>query len=67
MILNLPSDIINNMTFYTLVLAHLPNICNMPKREESFFVNEVTKKRLDLGGRIAVRSLLPSWLMPYPR
>ncbi len=35
-------DIINNMAFYTLVLAQLFNVFNMPKRSESFFKNEVT-------------------------
>ena len=31
------------MAFYTLVLAQLFNVFNMPKRKESFFLNEVTK------------------------
>jgi Ca2+-transporting ATPase len=31
------------MAFYTLVLAQLLNVFNMPKRKESFFFNEVTK------------------------
>ncbi|WP_297690948.1 cation-transporting P-type ATPase, partial [uncultured Eudoraea sp.] len=42
-VLKLNWDIINNMAFYTLVLAQLFNVFNMPKREESFFKNEVTK------------------------
>lgn len=42
-VLKLNWDIINNMAFYTLVLAQLFNVFNMPKREESFFNNEVTK------------------------
>ncbi|NHF59633.1 cation-transporting P-type ATPase [Flavobacteriaceae bacterium TP-CH-4] len=41
-VLNLPSKTINNMAFYTLVLAQLVNVFNMPKRSESFFKNEVT-------------------------
>ncbi|NIN35107.1 MAG: hypothetical protein GTO60_08490, partial [Gammaproteobacteria bacterium] len=41
--LNLPVEIINNMAFYTLVLAQLLNIFNMPSRRTSFLVNEVTK------------------------
>ena len=35
--------IINNMAFYTLVLAQLFNVFNMPHHRESFFNNEVTK------------------------
>jgi len=42
-VLELDSIIINNMAFYTLVLAQLFNVFNMPKRKESFFLNEVTK------------------------
>jgi len=42
-VLKLPSESINNMAFYTLVLAQLFNVFNMPKRSESFFKNEVTK------------------------
>jgi Ca2+-transporting ATPase len=42
-VLKLNWDIINNMAFYTLVLAQLFNVFNMPKREESFLNNEVTK------------------------
>ena len=41
--LNLDSAKVNNMAFYTLVLGQLLNILNLPKRNESFFVNEVTK------------------------
>ncbi len=42
-VLKLEWNIINNMAFYTLVLAQLFNVFNMPKRSESFFKNEVTK------------------------
>lgn len=38
-------EVINNMAFYTLVLAQLFNVFNIPKHEESFFKNEVTKNR----------------------
>ncbi|NNE76106.1 MAG: cation-transporting P-type ATPase, partial [Pricia sp.] len=41
-ILGLPSETINNLAFYTLVFAQLFNVFNMPKRNESFFINEVT-------------------------
>jgi Ca2+-transporting ATPase len=40
--LKLPSKTINNLAFYTLVLAQLFNVFNMPKDSESFFKNEVT-------------------------
>ena len=42
-VLGLPSKTINNMAFYTLVLAQLFNVFNIPKSEESFFINEVTR------------------------
>ena len=42
-ILNLNWDVINNMAFYTLVLAQLFNVFNMPHHRESFVINEVTK------------------------
>jgi len=42
-ILQLAPTAINNMAFYTLVLAQLFNVFNMPKRQESFLKNEVTK------------------------
>ncbi|MBT8223849.1 MAG: HAD-IC family P-type ATPase, partial [Eudoraea sp.] len=41
--LDLPFEVINNMAFYTLVLAQLLNIFNMPSRKASFLINEVTK------------------------
>lgn len=41
--MNLNWDIINNMAFYTLVLAQLFNVFNMPHHRESIFKNEVTK------------------------
>lgn len=34
---------INNMAFYTLIFAQLLNIFNMPRRQLSFFRNEVTR------------------------
>lgn len=42
LVLRLKPTIINNMAFYTLVLAQLLNVFNMPKGNRSFFVNEVT-------------------------
>ena len=41
-ILKLTPNIVNNMAFYTLVLAQLLNVFNLPKRHRSFFKNEVT-------------------------
>jgi Ca2+-transporting ATPase len=41
--LKLDPEKVNNLAFYTLVLAQLLNVLNLPKRDESFFVNEVTK------------------------
>ncbi|WP_273277491.1 cation-translocating P-type ATPase [Maribacter polysiphoniae] len=42
-VLRLEPIIINNLAFYTLVLAQLLNVFNMPKSHGSFFVNEVTR------------------------
>lgn len=42
---NFPSQEINNMAFYTLILAQLLNVFNLPKNSESFFNNEVVKNR----------------------
>jgi Ca2+-transporting ATPase len=41
-ILKLPATTINNLAFYTLILAQLLNVFNIPKRSTSFFRNEVT-------------------------
>ncbi len=43
--LQLRPEEINNMAFYTLVLAQLLNIFNMTSRKTSFFINEVTKNK----------------------
>lgn len=37
--------VVNNMAFYTLILAQLLNVFNLPKRHRSFFKNEVTSNR----------------------
>lgn len=42
-ILHLPPTHVNNLAFYTLVLSQLIHVFNIPKRDSSFFVNEVTK------------------------
>lgn len=38
-------DVVNNVTFYTLILAQLWNVFNMPGRETPFFKNQVTQNR----------------------
>ena len=43
--LQLRPEEINNMAFYTLVLAQLLNIFNMTSRKISFFINEVTQNK----------------------
>ncbi len=40
--LKLESGLINNMAFYTLILAQLLNLFNVPTGRASFFKNEVT-------------------------
>lgn len=42
-ILNLPDEQANNLAFYTLVMAQLLNVFNLPDRQQSFLVNEVTR------------------------
>ncbi|MEL4454418.1 cation-transporting P-type ATPase [Lutimonas vermicola] len=42
-IMKLNWEVINNMAFYTLVLAQLFNVFNIPHHRESVFNNEVTK------------------------
>lgn len=44
-VLLLRPAIVNNMAFYTLVLAQLLNVLNLPARTESFFRNEITSNR----------------------
>lgn len=38
-------EVVNNMAFYTLILAQLLNVFNLPKRHRSFFKNEVTSNK----------------------
>ncbi|MGB7842946.1 MAG: cation-transporting P-type ATPase [Salinimicrobium sp.] len=40
---NEPREVVNNMAFYTLILAQLLNVFNLPKRHRSFIKNEVTQ------------------------
>jgi len=42
-VLELSTQIINNMAFYTLVFAQLLNVFNMAERKVSFFNNEIVK------------------------
>lgn len=39
---NYSAEVVNNMAFYTLILGQLLNVFNLPKRQRSFFINEVT-------------------------
>jgi Ca2+-transporting ATPase len=39
----LPNAQVNNLAFYTLVVAQLIHVFNIPDRSESFFLNEVTR------------------------
>ncbi|NND33855.1 MAG: cation-transporting P-type ATPase [Saprospiraceae bacterium] len=43
--LRLAPEKINNLAFYTLVLAQLINVFNLPGNEESIFNNEITRNR----------------------
>lgn len=43
LVLELSAKTINNMAFYTLVLAQLLNVFNMAERKVSFFNNEIVK------------------------
>ena len=36
---------VNNLTFYTLVLTQLVHVFNLPQRNQSFFVNQVTSNK----------------------
>ncbi len=42
---NYSPEVVNNMGFYTLIFAQLLNVFNLPKRNVSFFKNEVTGNR----------------------
>ena len=64
-ILKLAPMAINNMAFYTLVLAQLFNVFNMPKRQELFFVNEVTKNPWVWGAIVlSIMITLGAYLIP---
>ena len=64
-VLKLAPASINNMAFYTLVLAQLFNVFNMPKRQELFFVNEVTKNRWVWGAIVlSIIMTLGAYLIP---
>jgi Ca2+-transporting ATPase len=50
--MELSSEVVNNMAFYTLILAQLLNVFNLPNKEVSFFKNEVTRNRWVWGALI---------------
>jgi len=63
--LHLDHTIINNMAFYTLVLAQLFNVFNLPKSEESFFLNEVTKNSWVWGALVlSLAMTVSAYLVP---
>lgn len=41
-VLRYPAPVVNNLAFYTLILAQLLNVFNLPRRNISFIRNEVT-------------------------
>jgi Ca2+-transporting ATPase len=43
--LGVDPQIANNLAFYTLVLTQLVHVFNLPKRDQSFFVNQVTTNK----------------------
>ncbi len=50
--MELSSEVVNNMAFYTLILAQLLNVFNLPNKRVSFFKNEVTRNRWVWGALI---------------
>ena len=64
-VLELESITINNMAFYTLVLAQLFNVFNMPKHRESFINNEVTRNKWVWGAVVlSLLITLGAYLIP---
>lgn len=45
LVLQIPDAVVNTMAFFTLVLAQLLHVFNLPKRHVSFLHNEVTKNK----------------------
>jgi Ca2+-transporting ATPase len=43
--LGIDQKIVNNLTFYTLVLTQLVHVFNLPQRNQSFFINQVTTNK----------------------
>lgn len=44
-VLGLEQKIINNITFYTLLLTQLWNVFNLPEKDVSFFKNQITQNK----------------------
>ncbi len=66
--LELSDILVNNMAFYTLVMAQLLNVFNLPPAKESFFLNEVTRNRwiwLSLVISVGITSL--GYFIPFLR
>jgi len=68
LIWQLPNTQVNNLAFYTLVLAQLIHVFNIPDRSESYFLNEVTRN-LWVWGAILLCLLLTAlgYLIPVLR
>ena len=43
--LDIDTQTVNNLTFYTLVLTQLVHVFNLPQRSQSFFINQVTTNK----------------------
>lgn len=43
--LGIDSKVTNNLTFYTLVLSQLVHVFNLPKSNQSFFINQITSNK----------------------
>lgn len=61
-----PTNALNSMTFLTLILAQLWNVFNLPERDTSFFVNEVTKNPyIWFAILLCTFIVLISWYTPF--
>ncbi|ELR72612.1 cation-transporting ATPase [Fulvivirga imtechensis AK7] len=64
-VLHFPDPLVNNMTFYTLVLVQLWNVFNLPVSSVSLFKNEITKnKYIWLAFIICIAIVVMAWLTP---
>ncbi len=67
-ILELPNKLVNNLAFYTLLLAQLFNVFNLPHPRFSFFRNEVTKNPWVLGAiLLSLAIIIIAFQVPFTR